>query len=475
VVATAAAAVAIVVAVTLVVLRGPDVAAAPVPWRTPTPVPASQALPPLTVSDVPSPGAPTESGITHALGSTVDDPALGGDVGLAVVDGSGRSVYDRGGGVPLAPASTLKLLTATSALEVVGPYTRFQTTVVPGARDGDVVLVGGGDPSLTRKPAPGRAHAGPGASVTYPDPARLPDLATRAARTLKARGATAVRLRIDDALFGGPTQSPHWPSSYVSGGNVAPVTALSVDAGRRDPAERARERDPSLAAGRLFAHMLEQRGITVRGQVSRATAPEGAKPLAAVDSPSVAALVESMLTRSDNDIAENLLRHVARGKGRPATFTGGTRAVGDILSALGVDTSGLRMYDGSGLSRDDRVPPRLLAHTLAVDVSSKHPELRSVVTGLPVAGFTGTLDYRFGTGSVRSGAGIVRAKTGTLTGVSALAGVVQDASGRLLVFAALADRVSGAEAAESALDRIASALVPCGCAPTPSASATPSS
>ncbi|MGH8869184.1 MAG: D-alanyl-D-alanine carboxypeptidase/D-alanyl-D-alanine endopeptidase [Actinomycetes bacterium] len=445
-------------------------------WKTPAPVPAAPALSPLAVSTTPPSRLTAQAAVEDALAGVLDDPALGARVGVSVLDASGEPVYERDGGLPIAPASTIKTLTAAAVLETVGPDARLTTSVVSGEAPDEVVLVGGGDPTLTREPAPehgqGSAHERtedllPGGDT---EPARLPDLAADTAAALREQGTTSVRLRVDDTLFTGPTQSPTWPSTYVSGGYVAPVTALAADAGGVTPGGLTREADPPLATGALFAELLEEEGIEVRGGVSREVAPPGAERLARVQSQPVATLVETMLEESDNDIAETLLRHAARSAGHPASFSGGEAAVSDVLTELDVDPGGLEMYDGSGLSREDRVPPRVLARTLATAAHSAHGDLRPLVSGLPVAGFTGTLGERFSSSDAEPAAGVVRAKTGTLTGVSALTGLVQDRDGRLLVFAVLTDGATSSTGAEAALDEVAAALASCGCVPAPTAS-----
>jgi D-alanyl-D-alanine carboxypeptidase/D-alanyl-D-alanine-endopeptidase (penicillin-binding protein 4) len=124
---------------------------------------------------------------------------------------------------------------------------------------------------------------------------------------------------------------------------------------------------------------------------------------------------------------------------------------------------GVQLSDGSGLSRDNRLTTALLAGLLALAADDSHATLSALFAGLPVAGYSGTLHDRF-VGQSRPAVGLVRAKTGTLNGVSALAGVVVDADGRLLSFSLIANRVpGGAYAAELVLDRIAAALAGCGC------------
>jgi len=138
------------------------------------------------------------------------------------------------------------------------------------------------------------------------------------------------------------------------------------------------------------------------------------------------------------------------------------------LSQAGFDTAGAHMVDGSGLSTDDRVPAKLLGAVLAAAAAPSEGAkdiqfLRPIVTGLPVAGGDGTLDDRFGTSSTAAaGRGVVRAKTGTLTGVSSLAGITTDADGRLLVFALMSNNVVPA-VVRPELDAIAARLSRCGC------------
>ena len=203
--------------------------------------------------------------------------------------------------------------------------------------------------------------------------------------------------------------------------------------------------------------------------MTRGTAPAAAKVLATVASAPLSDLVGQMLQTSDNVIAEVLARQVAVATAKPASFIGAAAAIRAALVPLGVDP-GAGMRDGSGLAADDRVSAAALAGVLRLVVGAKHPALHAIVTGLPVAGWSGTLANRYLPGSSGSrGAGVIRAKTGTLTAVSSLAGIVHDTDGRLLTFAfaLLADRVAAGvdatRAAEAALDRIAAALAGCGC------------
>jgi D-alanyl-D-alanine carboxypeptidase/D-alanyl-D-alanine-endopeptidase (penicillin-binding protein 4) len=396
-----------------------------------------------------------------AIATTLADPAVAGRLAVSVVDAeTGEPVLEQGAQALLLPASTAKIATAVAALTALPPEQRLTTRVLAGAAPGEVVLVGGGDPTLAG------AKAGP----TYPAPARLSDLA---ARTRAALAGTAVsRVLVDESLYSGARLGPGWKDSYVTEGAVAPVGPLMVDGGRVRPDRVRRHVDPALAAGQQLAALL-QPGAQV--EVARGTAAPGARELGAVVSQPVPQLVERMLARSDNDLAEALARHVALSQGQPASFAGGAAAVqlvlGPFLDEVGVGRRSVALVDGSGLSREDRLEPaaltRLLARVASADGSPAVERLAPVLTGLPVAGFSGTLSERYrkpGAGA-EIGAGVVRAKTGTLNGVSALAGLVRTADGRLLAFDLTADGVplGATKRAEAALDRLAAALAACGC------------
>jgi D-alanyl-D-alanine carboxypeptidase/D-alanyl-D-alanine-endopeptidase (penicillin-binding protein 4) len=198
--------------------------------------------------------------------------------------------------------------------------------------------------------------------------------------------------------------------------------------------------------------------------VTRTTAPADARDLTSVQSAPLGEIVERTLAVSDNNAAEVLLRHVGLAQRQEGSFTAGAAAALQVLGDLGIDTTGDRMFDGSGLSRQDLLSPETLAGVLRVAASGDRPELRPVVTGLPVAGFTGSLQYRFDRGP-SDARGRVRAKTGTLTGVHGLAGVADDVGGGRMAFVVVADRVDVPKTLQARLliDRIAAALGACRC------------
>ena len=413
---------------------------------------------------------PVRGGLATALSPLLSSPALGPSVGAVVTDPvSGHVLFSSGGTSPLIPASTNKLATSVAALACLGPRARFTTRVVQGETAGELILVGGGDPTL----AVGRPPA-----ADYPQPATLAALAAWTASALRAAHARSVRVSYDTSLFTGPGLAPGWSAGYVSTGAVTPVSALEVDQGRLTPGGapedaddssnyRPRSQDPAADAAHAFASLLAAQGIHVIGKLAPRRAAPGAAELAQVQSPPLPSIVEWMLTESNNDIAEALARQVAIATGGPGSFSGGAAAVRATLRQLGLGT-GISTVDGSGLSPEDRITPAALARLISLAVSPRYPQLRAVITGLPVAGFSGTLstaENRFVTKLSAPADGFVRAKTGTLDDVRALAGLVVDRDGRLLSFAFMINRVPAETMTASAaiLDRLAAVLAGCGC------------
>ncbi len=445
-------------------------AALRVPAVAPEPVSSGRAVLATGPGDGPLPNA---TGLRAALSGPLSAAALGPQVSAVVADpATGRVLMSEQGSRPMTPASTTKLATGLAALAVLGGDARLTTRVVRGAAPDSIILVGGGDPTLAVNQYP---------ASDYPQPATLASLAAATARALKAQGRRTVALGYDTSLYTGPGLAPGWPAGYISSGDVTPIVSLEVDQGRLtaagtpedsdDPYNlQPRSTDPAAVAAGSFAALLTADGIRVTGtpvaQTPVAqTAPAHAGVLASVASPPVSAMVEQMLEESNNVIAENLARQVALATGEPASFSGAAQAVTSELRRLGV-TSGVHLVDGSGLSPDDAITPGALVKVLELAVA--RPGLRTLLAGLPVAGFSGTLSAGQSVFAGISGAalGSVRAKTGNLDTVTSLAGLVYDKSGAVLVFAFMADEVPSAgllPGAASAIDAAATALAGCGC------------
>ncbi|MEO8107517.1 MAG: D-alanyl-D-alanine carboxypeptidase/D-alanyl-D-alanine-endopeptidase [Actinomycetes bacterium] len=344
------------------------------------------------------------------------------------------------------PASTIKLWTATAALDGYSPQGRLETAAVWDAKASRLVLVGGGDATLTTEPVKGQSTAS------------LATLTRSTVRALRQDGVSTVRLAYDSTLFSGPAEARSWEPTYVSSGVIAPVTALMVDQGRASTDGTALLSDPAVGAAEQFAEQLSAAGITVRGKLAKAKAPD-VQPLATVSSPPMADLVERMLRDSDNQLAEALGRMAAVAQGEPGSFAGVSTALKQAGAKRDVNLGNAEINDASGLARDDTIPASSLV--AALHAASIEPELAPILSGLSVAGFNGTLAERFSAGPAAEGAGVVRAKTGTLTGISAEAGVVTTCDGDLVAFAFVADEVADTDAARKALDDAAAALATC--------------
>jgi len=431
------------------------------------PVGPGTVLPPAGGTRDTAGALPTAAGLGSALGRALTR-AVGPRPGVVVADArTGRLLYSRDGGSPVTPASTTKVATAVAALAALGPEARFSTRVAESP--GGIVLVGGGDPTLAVNRFP---------SADYPQPATLAALARATARALKASGRRSVALGYDTSLYTGPAMAPGWSYSDIRSGNVTPIVSLEVDQGRLTTAGAPedwdnagnftpRTTDPAGMAADAFAALLRDDGIRVTGTRANAAAPAGAVTLASVSSPPLAAMVQQMLQESNNVIAENLARHLALAVDQPASFSGAAAAVTTELRRLGVTTE-VRLVDASGLSPDDGITPAALVRILEFAAGPRGTRERAAVTGLPVAGFSGTLSAGqsvFG-GIGGSALGVVRAKTGNLITVATLAGLVQDRNGALLAFAIMADQIPGAVMLKPAahdIDSAAAALAACGC------------
>ncbi len=414
-------------------------ASAPIPSPTsvaPTPVAAAA----TTQGKLPD-GATLLAKLNAVDRSTVPRP------GMAVIDPfTGAVVTGQGADSLFTPASTLKLLTSAAALATFGPEHRFTTKVVTGTGS-QIVLVGGGDPYLRGS-----------ATTNYPARASIGDLADATAAALKAAGRTSVSLAYDDSLFSGPGWNPAWPANYH--GDATPTSALWVD---EDVTGATHNLDPSGDAAKSFTAELAARGITVTA-VAAGTAPAGATQLASVQSLPVDLIVQQLLLHSDNDATEVLFRHIALAAGKSGSIAAAQVAVSAKLAEIGLWRDGMKIDDGSGLSRGNLATPTVLSQAIAKGFTDVR--YRSLIDGLPTAAADGTLHARYDDIPTEgAGRGAVRAKTGTLTGVHSLAGFTRTADGAVVVFAFIANDVpaDGALAARDWLERTSSVVAACGC------------
>ncbi len=408
--------------------------------------------PPVNVQPLVKPAsaqgpAPTPQGVKQALAGPAASGALSPLTGSVVDPAAGTVLWQQGDTTPATPASSLKVLTAAAALLELDKTAQLSTKVVRGQEPGTVVVVGGGDPTISGTP---------GSSV-YPGAATLDDLVNQ----VKAKGPV-TKVLYDLGRYAGEPLGPQWETLDIAGGSVTPIVPFMVDGGRLDPkkVDGARTATPAQSAADAFAAKL---GATA----APGAAPPGAQTIAEVKSAPVEQLVDNMMQISDNVLTEALARELAIKTGNEPSFAGGVKAVRDTLTKHGFDLTGATFVDGSGLSATSKIPAKLLTDVLTAaakpTMDERTAKLRPLLTALPVAGGSGTLAGRYG-GAAAQGKGWVRAKTGTLTAVNALAGVVVDQEGRVLVFAFMSGNPGNPDTeVRPALDVLAAALRGCGC------------
>jgi D-alanyl-D-alanine carboxypeptidase/D-alanyl-D-alanine-endopeptidase (penicillin-binding protein 4) len=438
--------VVVVVAAVAVFTTGGNASNAQVPAARP---PATADPVVVPVSD--SAGAPTAAGLAAALAAPVADPNLGNLTGRVTDAKTGEQIWEQRAGVPMLPASTNKILTTAAALLALDRDERVTTTVVAAdqtRQPGVVVLVGGGDPVLSAAP--------PGAGTWYRGAARISDLADQ----VRKSGITVTAVQVDNSLFSGPDFAPGWDPADIAGGDIAPIQAVMIDAGRTQPTtdESRRSTTPALDAGRALAVALRVNPATV----TFAPGPPTGRQLAAVQSAPLIERLRQMMNASDNVMAETIAREVAKATGRPLSFAGGVDAVTSKLASAGIDMTGATLADSSGLSILDRLTAKTLDEVVGAAAGSDQPAMRPLLDLLPIAGGSGTLSDRFLDGDPKtSSAGWLRAKTGSLTAINSLAGIVTDASGRVLTFAFISN--DAGPTGRLAIDALAGTLRTCGC------------
>ena len=379
------------------------------------------------------------------------DPRLGSNVTAYVVDAnSGKVLVDINSEQPMIPASTLKIFTGIAAMDVLGSQTRFETII---KREGNLLtIVGGGDPTLVSQ-TPENWRGKPPGSEQPPSLDQLADLAVNAI----GQTSESFAVNFDDSLFAEPQAHPTWPDLYIRTGEVAPAQGLTMDFGIND--SEAVMKDPAQSAAQYFADALTARGIPATlGE--RKLAGETATVLTSIKSATVTDIVERMITTSNNTMAEYLAHHVGGASGA-FTYDGGASATTQALTTAKIDLAGVTILDGSGLSRSNRASAKSLVSALSY-ANKTDGAAWSNLSGLPVAGISGTLIDRYEIGE--PGRGTVRAKTGTLSKVVSLSGTLVDESGDLLIFTFIANDVpSSPKQGAAALDEVVKVLAQCGC------------
>jgi len=449
------------VALTVVAPVGADpVSADPLGTGTDPGVETSLATPVLSARRIP--GLLQDQAATVALANRLDP--LVDDLPpstCVAVDTVGGIAYRHQGSLPLVPASTMKLVTSAVALEVLGDDHRTPTVVVAerppvgGVIDGDLWIVGGGDPLL--------ATTGYAASL-FGAPDRTVSPFEDLAQALVAAGVTQVTgsIRGDDSRHDAERRVATWPDSYLEGDTVGALGALRVNSGRigwvATPDEAGAgggPGDPAVLAAATLTTLLKDADVGVDGRPGRGVAPPSGAIVASVDGPTMVEVLDEVNAWSNNGASELLLKEIALASGGEPTTTAGAAVVAQELAAWGLPSEGIRIVDGSGLDPGNGLTCDLLAGVIDRELTTSGGE-SLLLASLAVAGERGTLTYR----PLPPGpGGRVVAKTGSLNEVRSLAGVAIDRNGDQTVFAVVANGELGDPRLDAALvDAIAAEL-----------------
>ena len=404
--------------------------------------------PPVTQDAPPDPSAQCLANVLQSVHA-----ANGQFTGQVRSVNTGAVLWSRNAGKPQMPASNQKVLTALALVDALGPDaldTTFKTSVVSTAPD-KIILVGGGDPYLASSRSRAKVN----------QPTTLADLATITAEALLAADQKTVSLGFDESLFKGPSWNPLWEGRYDA--EVSPISALWTDQGHTKNPNGIGSKTPALDAARLFAKQLGSRGVTVSSVATKgSSAPADAPVLASIESLPLRKIASQALLYSENSTTEVLFRHISAASGK-GSFVDSAQAMTDWLKRIKVDAPGLRVADGCGLSRKNAIPASVLAGAIAWAGATDGPA-REVLTLMPVAGVSGSLQKRFAIAGTGPGRGWVRAKTGTLNDVSSLSGYTVTRKGQVLAFSFLVnDGAVGYWARITWLDQMAAKLTTTSC------------
>lgn len=339
------------------------------------------------------------------------------------VDVEGQSVVASNMSTPLMPASNLKILVAAAAFHVLGADFRYSTNLVGIANgtqiEGDLWVVGGGDPLLT--------------AGNYPSTEVHPTLSPTRIEPLVDALVSAGISRISGSVVGDESRydvERFTPSLGlgVRGTELGPLGALLLNDGII-ASSPIKPDNPALSAAIEFTRLLNERGITVGGSPKTGTASADLPVIATVSSAPLVDIVAEMLTNSDNNTAELMLKEIGRSATGQGTRVAGITTVQNMLQQENIDIDGLTMTDGSGLDRSNRVTCSTLQSVLLQDGG-----FGPLTMGFAIAGRNGTLSDLFLTSSV---SGLMRGKTGTLTGAKALSGVIPYSDNQAVIFSLL--------------------------------------
>lgn len=402
------------------------------------------------VSATPTPSVTPSLSRTCSVAEQAADPKLGIFTAAVINPATDEILFDRDSEKGSAPASTLKMLTASAALQVLGPNYRVETKVYQdSANPSTIYLVGAGDPTLSRTPN--------GKQSVYRDAPKLSELAVAVNAALGTQ--TVSKIVLDSTLFSGPSWEPTWQRSEQTQGYMSEVTALQVDGDRRNPAAATSPRSttPVANAGRFFKAALG--ASAANAVISEAKMPAGMNQIASVYSQPISQWVKYMLLTSDNTLAEYLARLLSLKQGFDGSFTSLNAAIKMGLNATMLSSANLTIKDGSGLSDFNSVPPKYLAQFSKL-VLSGVGNYAVIYQGLPIANESGSLASRFNKDNLDA-AGKIIAKTGWIKRGYTLAGIIKAKDGVDLVFAVYAHGQVD-DTTKLAIDNFVTAVYRCG-------------
>lgn len=433
-----------------------------------------------------APDAATLKTIQNGLKPVLDKFPKGSGTGVALIDPSGKVVTGINEDKPMMPASTIKVATGTALWNTFGPDHHFNTKVMirgdlssEGVVNGDLYLVGDGDPTIMSELAIEWKVRPPRPTLSMGD----------IADTVRKAGVKSVTGSVVgvDTIYHGNTTAKGWKDSYIGEQNATYIHALSVDrglvvlpkgekpgknanlekavyhptqVGQNDPEsyQTITSPDTRLDAAAALTQSLSARGVNVGGQPGSADAlPVDAKEVTKIASPALRQMVDWIELRSDNHMADMLVRRLDVQTGGEGTFSSGAAQVIEHVEALGVDTSDMVMEDGSGLSRDDRITPTQLAQVV-LRMGYTDPDW---LGSLAVMGETGTTTNRLKNTAAQ---GRWHGKTGSLDDVVSYVGAIKDRQNNVWTLAMMANSKEGTNNIEPTHDEllvaIAKMLVP---------------
>lgn len=415
-------------------------------FGAPKPTNSPQAT--ASVSASPTPSSTVSR--TCSVAELVADTRLANFSGVVINATTDEVLFDRNANVPAATASVMKTLTAAAALLTLGPNYRAETRVYQDTTDpGTIILVGGGDPTLSRTAASKQS--------VYRDAPKLSSLALNVNKKIAATEIT--KIVVDASLYSGPAWESSWEKSELTEGYMSEVTALQVDGDRANPAAEVSRRTTNsvINAGNYFKQALG--ASAANATVVAGTMPQGATQIASVSSQPISKWITHMLQVSDNTEAEALARLVALDMGYEASFKSIDTAIKKALASTGLSLTGMTIRDGSGLSDFNAISPMYVAKLMQL-INKGGSVLDTIRQGLPVAGESGGLASRF-KGDNIDAAGHIFAKTGWIKKGYTLGGIINAKDGSVLTFATYALGTVTTET-KDALDNLVTGFYRCG-------------